>query len=68
MTNRKLQTVEAGRGNDGLWKEWKNDKTVFPLFPQPLEIAAAITTFPPPRLLRAVNTPATARHTAKISP
>jgi hypothetical protein len=22
-----------------LWKAWKNDKTVFPPFPQPLEIA-----------------------------
>ena len=58
MKNRKLQPVEAGPGNDGLWKEWKNEKTVFPLFPQPLEIAAAITTFPLPRLLRAVKTPA----------
>jgi hypothetical protein len=44
-------THEAG-GNDGLWKEWKNDEAVFPLFPQTLEIAAAITTFPPPRRLR----------------
>jgi len=23
----------------GLWKAWENDKTVFPPFPQPLEIA-----------------------------
>ncbi len=23
-----------------LWKAWENDKTVFPPFPQPLEIAA----------------------------
>ena len=42
-----------GRGKDGLWKAWENDKTVFPLFPQPLEIAAAIPTLPPPRLRRA---------------
>ena len=28
-------------------------KTGFPLFPQPLEIAAAIPTLPPPRLRRA---------------
>ena len=40
-----------------LWKAWENDEAVFPPFPQSLEIAAAITTFPPPRLLRAVNTP-----------
>ena len=25
--------------NDGLWKAWENDKTVFPPFPQTLEIA-----------------------------
>jgi hypothetical protein len=40
---------KQGRGNDGLWKGWENDKTVFPPFPQPLEIAAAIPTLPPPR-------------------
>ena len=34
---------------DGLWKAWENDKTVFPPFPQPLEIAAAIPALPPPR-------------------
>jgi hypothetical protein len=34
--------TSRGRGNDGLWKAWKNDETVFPPFPQPLEIAAAI--------------------------
>src|SRR5437660_8537649 len=36
---------KEGRGNDGLWKAKKDG------FPQPLEIAAAIPTFPPPRLL-----------------
>ncbi len=25
-----------GRGNDGLWKAWENDRTVFPPFPQTL--------------------------------
>jgi hypothetical protein len=34
-------SATAGRGNDGLWKAWENDKTVFPLFPQPLEIDEA---------------------------
>jgi len=33
------KTDDDGRGNDGLWKEWENDETVFPLFPQTLEIA-----------------------------
>ena len=42
----KLKRTTRGRGNDGLWKAWENDKTVFPLFPQPLEIAAAIPTLP----------------------
>jgi hypothetical protein len=28
-------------GNDGLWKAWKNGKTVFPPFPQTLEIDVA---------------------------
>jgi hypothetical protein len=44
---------KQGRGNDDLWKAWENDKTVFPPFPQPLEIAAAIPTLPPSRLRRA---------------
>ena len=48
-----LARHQRGRGNDGLWKAWENDKAVFPPFPQPLEIAAAIPTFPPPRLRRA---------------
>ena len=48
----RVRAIEAGGGNDGLWKAWENDKTVFPPFPQPLEIAVAITTFPPPRRLR----------------
>lgn len=34
-------STKAGRGNDGLWKAWENDKTVFPPFPQPLEIDEA---------------------------
>jgi hypothetical protein len=40
-----MSTATKGRGNDGLWKAWENDETVFPPFPQPLEIAAAIPTF-----------------------
>ncbi|MGB7986325.1 MAG: hypothetical protein WCF54_14255, partial [Terracidiphilus sp.] len=46
----KALSSTIGRGNDGLWKAWENDKAVFPPFPQPLEIAAAIPTLPPPRL------------------
>jgi hypothetical protein len=34
-------SATAGRGNDGLWKAWENDKTVFPPFPQSLEIDEA---------------------------
>jgi hypothetical protein len=30
---------KTGGGNDGLWEGWENDKTVFPPFPQTLEIA-----------------------------
>jgi hypothetical protein len=39
---------ENGGGNDGLWTPGK-PKAGFPRCPQPLEIAAAIPTFPPPR-------------------
>jgi hypothetical protein len=35
-----------GRGNAGPWKAWRNDETVFPPLPQPLEIAAAISHIP----------------------
>jgi len=30
--------TEAGGGNAGEWKAWKNDETVFPTFPPTLEI------------------------------
>ena len=30
--------TEAGGGNAGGWKAWKNDETVFPPFPLTLEI------------------------------
>jgi hypothetical protein len=40
----KSSTATRGRGNDGLWKAWENDKTFFPPFPQTLEIATAIST------------------------
>ena len=30
--------AEAGGGNAGGWKAWKNDETVFPPFPPTLEI------------------------------
>jgi len=33
--------TEAGDGNAGRWKAWKNDETVFPLFPTTLEIDQA---------------------------
>ncbi len=44
--SRKLQPEKAGHGNVGVWKEWKNDEAIFPLFPQTLEIVATIATFP----------------------
>ena len=50
---KKRAQKKQGRGNDGLWKAWENNKTVFPPFPQTLEIAAAIPTLPPPRIRRA---------------
>jgi hypothetical protein len=28
--------TSRGRGNDGLWKAWENDKTVFPTLPPAL--------------------------------
>ena len=34
-----MKSTERGGGNDGLWKGWENDETVFPPFPQTLEIA-----------------------------
>jgi hypothetical protein len=46
---------KQSRGNDSLWKAWENDETVFPPFPQPLEIAAAIPTLPPPRLRESIS-------------
>jgi hypothetical protein len=33
--------TEAGGGNAGGWKAWKNDGTVFPPFPPTLEIDKA---------------------------
>ena len=36
----------GGRGNDGLWKAWENDKAVFPPFPQTLEIDKADSHIP----------------------
>jgi hypothetical protein len=37
---------QVDRGNAGPWKAWKNDETVSPPFPPPLEIAAAISHIP----------------------
>jgi hypothetical protein len=53
-------SATAGRGNDGLWKAWENDKTVFPLFPQPLEIDEAdshITTATTMTCVKVAQTP-----------
>jgi hypothetical protein len=33
-----IAATQAGGGNAGGWKGWKNDKTVLPTFPPTLEI------------------------------
>src|ERR1035437_1647366 len=35
-TSRRAFFSEPGCGNDGLWKEWKNDEAVFPTLPTDL--------------------------------